>query len=119
LAIAGMPPLAIFASEWMIFAGGFHTGRIALAVASLFGSLLTVVYALRFGSRLFLGDLPDGIEVSGGLKARSGLLVRQPGLAMVLPTVLLAILTIVAGLIPGPMVAWVSHELAALLGGTG
>lgn len=107
LAIAGVPPLCIFDSEWMVFAGGFHTGHIGLAVASLFGSLLTVIYALRFGGKLFLGEFPEGLTV------------ERPPRAMVVPAVLLAAAAILGGLFPGPVVEWVSHELSALLGGLG
>ena len=42
LAIAGTPPLGIFDSEWMIFAGGFQTPYLWLAILAVLGSLLTV-----------------------------------------------------------------------------
>jgi proton-translocating NADH-quinone oxidoreductase chain M len=54
LSIAGTPPLGIFDSEWMIFAGGFRTDHLWLALLAVFGSLLTVAYALWFGGRCCL-----------------------------------------------------------------
>ncbi len=106
LAIAGMPPLCIFDSEWLIFAGGFETPHIALAVLALFGSLLTVVYALWFAGRIFLGTPSE----------------KHPKttfpLAMLAPTVLLAVLAVIEGLFPLPLFDWVAHELTLLLGGT-
>ena len=106
LAMAGMPPLCIFDSEWMIFAGGFQTPYTALSAVSLFGSLLTVAYALWFASRIFLGTehtLPD----------------KRLPVAMVAPMVFLAVLAVVEGVFPAPLFDWVAHELALLLGGHG
>ncbi len=76
LAIAGMPPLCIFDSEWMIFAGGFHTAHIGLSILTLFGSLLTVAYALWFVGRILFGIRPEGLTID------------RPPWAMVAPTVL-------------------------------
>jgi NADH-quinone oxidoreductase subunit M len=105
LAIAGVPPLCIFDSEWMIFAGGFRTPYLGLAILSLFGSLLTVAYALWFVGSVFFGPrLPE-------------LAVERPHWAMVAPTVLLAILALVEGLVPAPVFAWVSQALTTILGG--
>jgi NADH-quinone oxidoreductase subunit M len=105
LAIAGVPPLCIFDSEWMIFAGGFRTPYLALAILSLFGSLLTVAYALWFVGRVFFGPRPPELTV------------ERPHWAMVAPTVLLTILALVEGLVPAPVFAWVNQALAMILGG--
>jgi NADH-quinone oxidoreductase subunit M len=105
LAIAGVPPLCIFDSEWMIFSGGFQTTHIVLSIVTLFGSLLTVAYALRFTGRIFLGD------------ALSDLRHGAAPLAMVVPVVVLAALTIIEGVFPAAVFDWVQHELPLLLGG--
>ncbi len=105
LAMAGMPPLCLFDSEWLIFAGGFETPYTLLAVAALFGSLLTVVYSLWFVGRVFLGPLPEGLVVK-----------KQP-LTMLAPAVFLALLALIEGLFPAPLFDWVSRELSLLLGG--
>lgn len=105
LAMAGMPPLCLFDSEWLIFAGGFETPYTLLAVAALFGSLLTVVYSLWFVGRVFLGPLPEGLVVK-----------KQP-LTMLAPTVFLALLALIEGLFPAPLFDWVSRELSLLLRG--
>jgi NADH-quinone oxidoreductase subunit M len=109
LAMAGMPPLCIFDSEWMIFAGGFHTAHIGLSAASLFASLLTVAYALWLVVRIFLGT-------SVGDLAQQNVIGDRP-LAMLVPTVILAALTIIEGVFPAPLFDWVMHELPLLLGG--
>ena len=105
LAIAGMPPLCIFDSEWMIFAGGFHTAHISLSILTLFGSLLTVAYALWFVGRIFFGTRPDGLTID-----------RLPW-AMVAPTVLLAALSLIEGILPAPLFDWVDQSLNLILGG--
>jgi len=105
LAIAGMPPLCIFDSEWMIFAGGFHTAHIGLSILTLFGSLLTVAYALWFVGRIFFGTRPEGLTID-----------RLPW-AMVAPTVLLAALSLIEGVFPAPVFDWVDQALNLILGG--
>jgi len=106
LAIAGTPPFCIFTSEWMIFSGGFHTAHIGLSVLTLFGSPLTVAYALWFLGRIFFGPRPEGLTVD-----------RVPW-AMVAPTLLLAVLALVEGIFPAPVFDWVAHELPLILGGS-
>ena len=105
LAIAGVPPLGVFDSEWMIFAGGFRTEHVWLAVLSVFGSLLTVAYALWFGGRLLFGSRPEGLTTS-----------KVPW-TMFAPTVLLAALAVIEGVIPAPLINWAAQEMNLLLGG--
>jgi NADH-quinone oxidoreductase subunit M len=105
LAISGMPPFCIFDSEWMIFAGGFHTAHVGLSVLTLLGSLLTVAYALWFTWRIFFGVRPEELTVS------------RPPMAMLVPTVLLAALALIEGIFPASVFDWVTHELPLLLGG--
>ncbi len=105
LGIAGMPPLGIFNSEWMIFSGGFKTTHLALSALTVFGSLLTVVYALRFVGRVFLGERPAGLTVAP----------LPP--AMLLSTLALTVLLVVEGLFPAPLFEWAARELPLLLGG--
>ncbi len=105
LAISGMPPFCIFDSEWMIFAGGFHTAHVGLSVLTLLGSLLTVAYALWFTWRIFFGVRPEGLTVS------------RPPKAMLIPTIMLAALALIEGIFPASVFDWVTHELPLLLGG--
>ena len=81
---------------------------LALSILAVFGSLLTVAYALWFWARIFLGRMPEGLEGQA--------LVRRP-LAMVVPTVALSFLALIEGLLPAPVVNWVTQELPLLLGG--
>jgi NADH-quinone oxidoreductase subunit M len=105
LAIAGTPPLGIFDSEWMIFAGGFHTDQLWLAVLSVFGSLLTVAYALWLGGRILFGARPEGLTV------------KDRPWPMVAPAILLSALAVIEGIWPAPLFSWAAEELALILGG--
>jgi NADH-quinone oxidoreductase subunit M len=106
LGISGMPPLGIFNSEWMIFAGGFDSGvSIALTVMTLIGSLLTLVYALRFFGKIFFGvqkpeDLPE----------------KSPR-ALLVPTIAVTVFLIIEGLLPGPLMEWATRGLTSIFGG--
>jgi NADH-quinone oxidoreductase subunit M len=108
LAIAGTPPFCIFDSEWMIFGGGFETPHITLCILAVLGSVLTVAYALWFWARIFLGHLPESLQ---------GKAFGKLPMAMVVPTVGLAVLALIEGLVPAPVVNWVTEGLPLLLGG--
>ncbi len=106
LGIAGMPPLGIFNSEWMIFSGGFQAGNFnALTIATLIGSLFTVIYALRFFGRLFLGA------------AQPENLLENPKRALLIPTIAVTAFLIIEGLTPAPLLAWALKGLAVVFGG--
>jgi NADH-quinone oxidoreductase subunit M len=106
LGISGMPPLGIFNSEWMIFAGGFDSGvSIVLTVMTLIGSLLTVVYALRFFGSIFFGkEQPDK-------------LTPKAPRALVIPTLAVTAFLIIEGLLPGPLLNWAMRGLSMIFGG--
>jgi NADH-quinone oxidoreductase subunit M len=105
LAVAGTPPLALFDSEWMIFAGGFQSEYLWLGVGMVLASLLTVAYALWFWGRVFFGVRFEA---------------REPGavsMFIVVPTVSLAFLALIEGLFPAPLFDWAQHGLSLILGG--
>jgi NADH-quinone oxidoreductase subunit M len=105
LGISGMPPLGIFNSEWLIFGGGFDSGvSIVLTVMTLIGSLLTVVYALRFFGLIFIGEpKPEALPV-------------KTTRALIIPTVAVAVFLIVEGLAPAPLMSWAIRGLTSIFG---
>ncbi|MDY6867899.1 MAG: NADH-quinone oxidoreductase subunit M [Chloroflexota bacterium] len=106
LGISGMPPLGIFNSEWMIFSGGFETEFPAiLTIGTLLGSIFTVIYALRFFGTIFLGD------------QRPDKLPKKASLALILPTVAVAVLLLLGGILPGPLLSWVVRGVQGVVGG--
>jgi NADH-quinone oxidoreductase subunit M len=106
LGISGMPPLGIFNSEWMIFSGGFESNiSIGLTVATLIGSILTVIYGLRFFGGIFFGE-PKPADLS-----------KSAPRALVIPTIAVTAFLIIEGLMPGPLMAWTIRGLAGIFGG--
>ncbi len=104
LSIAGVPALAIFNSEWMIFSSGFQTPYTLLAILEILGSILTAVYILRFIGGVFF--------TSGNV----GELKVAP-LSIQVATVILSIATVLAGLFPKPLCNYVVNEIPMILGG--
>ena len=106
LGISGMPPLGIFNSEWMIFAGGFDSGvSIVLTVMTLIGSLLTLVYGLRFFGKIFFGaQKPETLP-------------EKSPRALLVPTIAVTVFLIIEGLVPGPLMEWATQGLTGIFGG--
>ena len=104
LAIAGVPALALFNSEWLIFSSGFQTPYLSLAILEVLGSLLTVAYILRFVGQCFF------------VPGKSSTLNPVP-LSMKIATVSLSILTVITGFFPEPLFNYVVNELPFILGG--
>jgi len=104
LAIAGVPSLALFNSEWLIFSSGFQTPYLYLAILEVLGSLLTAVYILRFVGQCFF--------TSGEVSK-----VNPVPLSIKIATVSLSGLTIAAGFFPKPLFDYVVNELPLILGG--
>lgn len=95
LALAGVPPLSGFMSEWMVFSGSIMTygviglWGIAIAVIALLNALLSLGYYLPIIKTMYLPAERKGI-----LKA------RDPSAAMLLAIGILAGLTIILGVWP-------------------
>ena len=105
LSMAGVPALALFNSEWMIFSSGFQTPYTFLAVIEVLGSLLTAAYVLRFVGALFFipgSPTPSRADVPLSVKVATGAL---------------ALLTVLAGFFPAPLFDYVVNEVPLILGG--
>jgi NADH-quinone oxidoreductase subunit M len=100
MSIAGSPPLSGFASEWMMFLGGFERAVTGTAVASwpffiisilaVSSSILSAGYMLRFFWKVFLGPHPDELED-----------VKESSKSMTIPMIILGILIVIFGIFPG------------------
>ena len=101
LSIAGSPPLSGFASEWMMFLGGFQAalpgsaglGRPEFAFLALLAVSSTIIsagYMLRFLWKVFLGPTPQALdEVTEGPRS------------MIYPMIALGVLIVLFGVFPG------------------
>ncbi len=106
----GLPGLANFAGEALVFLGSFHgfhaeQGMVFLQVAtvlSLWGVVISAVYMLRAYRRIFFGG------------AASGLFISDPSLSQRVPMVLLAAVLLVVGVYPATLLNVVQASLAAL-----
>ncbi len=115
-AAAALPPLSGFASEWLLLQAllaGWRTGDVAFQVLAAAGTALAAMAAalaaaamLRLFGLVFLGR-PRSPRGAGAHEV--GRLERW---ALVVP----AVLTVLLGLLPGPLLALAQPALASLLG---
>ncbi len=106
----GLPGLANFAGELMVFVGSFMNygstsfGPLQWAViVSLWGVVMSAVYMLRAYRSLFHGS------------AMSGLFMRDPALSQRLPLILLAAVLLIVGCCPWLLLNLIKSDLAAVV----
>jgi len=87
LSTAGIPPLSGFWSKVLIVVGVWKAGAPAVAIIAVLFSLITLAYFLSLQRRVFFGKLAAGLEG-----------VREADYRILIPTILLAIITLVLGL---------------------
>jgi len=101
MSIAGSPPLSGFASEWMMFLGGFQAAVppgsetvflnfLLLSILAVSSSILSAGYMLRFFWKVFLGPHPDELEGT-----------TEGSRWMTIPMVVLGFLIVLFGIFPG------------------
>ncbi|MFW9908014.1 MAG: NuoM family protein [Candidatus Thorarchaeota archaeon] len=101
MSIAGSPPLSGFASEWMMFLGGFHAAAppgsetvfmnfLILSVLAVSSTIMSAGYMLRFFWKVFLGPHPQ--ELDG---------VTEGPRSMTIPMIILGFLIVFFGIFPG------------------
>ena len=112
----GLPGLANFAGEIMIFAGTFDPKLLSpeklsslqwTTILALWGVVISAVYMLRAYRKLFFGT------------ANSGHYLRDPGFSQRVPLVLLAAVLLVVGCCPSVLLgliqsAWAAAKVASL-----
>ncbi|MDH5439221.1 MAG: NADH-quinone oxidoreductase subunit M [Candidatus Bathyarchaeota archaeon] len=89
LSIAGTPPLAGFASEWMIFGGVMQAGYLLPAILGLLSTLITIGYYLWTVTRIFFGE--EETEFKN---------VRESPLTMIIPICVGCSLLVLLGVYP-------------------
>jgi formate hydrogenlyase subunit 3/multisubunit Na+/H+ antiporter MnhD subunit len=88
--LIGIPLTGGFISKWMIYRTLILGRAPFLAFAALIGTWGTVLYGYKLIHHIFLGQLPRGYEN-----------VREAPFAMKLPMAILALATLLFGLLPG------------------
>jgi len=99
----GLPGLAGFVSEFMVFVGSFGTYPLMTALAVL-GIVITAAFFLMMIQRVFLG------EVNPQWRA-----LRDMDRGELVATVPLCIIMLAVGLLPAPLIGLINGSMSALL----
>jgi len=99
--IAGIPSLACFISEFLMFMGGFQAGGAdsfyyATTALMIVATVFSLAYALRLIWKVFLEE-PSKIRV-----------VHDPSLRMSIPMIFLSVVIILLGIWSGPIIHLIS-----------
>jgi formate hydrogenlyase subunit 3/multisubunit Na+/H+ antiporter MnhD subunit len=97
ISLAGLPPMAGFVSKWMVYRSLVTEGMPLLFLASVIGTLGTILSVYKLIHNIFLGQLRLEHEQ-----------VREAPLTMLVPMLMLVTLVFLAGFIPGPAIGWVA-----------
>ncbi|MFQ6085887.1 MAG: NuoM family protein [Candidatus Bathyarchaeia archaeon] len=108
LAIAGVPPLNGFQSEWLLFSGYFAKAlagspsifELIIAILALIATSITVGYALWTVRRIFFGPLPEHLQDA-----------KEAPLIMTAPLLVSAFVAILLGVYP----RWITDFLIPAL----
>ncbi len=90
IALAGVPPLNGFVSKWMIYEALLQKKEVFLLIMAFVGSTGAFLYVYRLVHSIFLGQLPKKYEN-----------VKDVPILMQIAIWVLALLTIVLGVMPG------------------
>lgn len=108
LGLIGIPPTSGVISKWYLATGCLESGIAGLSwigpAALLVSALLTAGYLLPLSIRGFLME-PDYSAVRSDYK--------EPGLLMLVPVVILAVITLVLGVYPTPLIGLIQNGVAA------
>lgn len=103
IGLAGMPPTNGFVSKWMIYRALIEEGMPLLFVASVVGTLGTILSVYKLIHNMFLGQLrKEHVEV------------REAPWSMVLPMLVLMGVIISTGVAPGLVLPWVAQAQLAV-----
>lgn len=98
--LSGFPPFISFLSEWIMFTGIFISGKqgpsiaLFIAIIGVCAIALTVTYTFWSVKRIFFGPLKPNL---------SNHEIKDPPLTMSIPLLFLAVVSIILGLYPKPM----------------
>jgi multicomponent Na+:H+ antiporter subunit D len=110
LGLIGIPPTSGVVSKWYLAIGSLNSGTGALAwigpVALLVSALLTAGYLLPIAIRGFLKSPEDEMMLEQ---------YREPSFLMVAPIVLMAVVTLVLGLYPTPLINFIMSIAGVIL----
>jgi formate hydrogenlyase subunit 3/multisubunit Na+/H+ antiporter MnhD subunit len=97
ISLAGIPPMAGFVSKWMVYRSLLTEGMPLLFVASVIGTLGTILSVYKLIHNMFLGQLR--VEHQH---------LREAPVSMLAPMLGLSAVIFMAGVFPGPALSWVA-----------
>ena len=110
LGLIGIPPFSGFVSKWYLAQGALSS---AAGIFQWLGPVILLISALLTAGYL----LPVTIQgfFPGETYHDSGVLKREPPLAMLVPLLIFAGLTVVLGVMPNPLIRYVSQLASAVM----
>ena len=110
LGLIGIPPTGGFISKWYLAIGSLETGIPGFSwigpVVLLISALLTAGYLLPITIK---GFFPGADYDYKSLKK------KEPSALMTIPVLILTVLTVLMGLLPGQLIAWIQQAVTKLV----
>ena len=103
IGLAGLPPMNGFVSKWLIYRDLISSGRPLMFVATVIGTLGTIISVYKLIHNTFLGQLRMEHED-----------IREAPWSMLAPMLGLIVLVFLTGLMPGLVLDWIAPVQAAL-----
>jgi len=97
IGLAGLPPMNGFVSKWLVYRSLIQDGMPLLFLASVIGTLGTILSVYKLIHNTFLGQLRVEHER-----------VSEAPLSMLVPMLLLSVIVFVTGFMPGLVLDWVA-----------
>ncbi|WP_297466605.1 proton-conducting transporter membrane subunit [Thermococcus sp.] len=106
LSLAGIPPMAGFASKWLLYEAAIQAHMPLVAGAIFLGSGLAFAYVVRFLYAVWFGQRPSDLED-----------VKEAPLPLLIGMAILAIPNLVFGIAPGLVTEYLGKFLGNSVGG--
>ena len=108
LILSALPPTSGFVGKWLFFTGAFqalksHPAGVLLVITAILSTLLTLVYTFVTGFKIFFGPLKMDSDQ-----------IKDPPLTMSLPILFLAVLAIILGIYPEPVLHLFSFVITGI-----
>jgi NADH:ubiquinone oxidoreductase subunit 5 (subunit L)/multisubunit Na+/H+ antiporter MnhA subunit len=100
--VMGIPPFGGFFAKYLVFSGAITSGRLAVTAVFLIGAFMTILYLFRVFFLVFLGD--------------SKIEAKESSWGMVSSVVLLAVLSLISGILVSFPISFLENFVVRLLG---
>ncbi|MEA2075655.1 MAG: proton-conducting transporter membrane subunit [Euryarchaeota archaeon] len=111
LILSGIPPFSGFVGKWVLFTGAFQFGMenpivLPIVILAVMSTILTLVYTFLRGLQIFFGPLKPALANNDK--------IRDPPLTMTIPLLILAVVSLILGVHPEPILELL-HMVIGLL----